>query len=336
LQRSSFVQSLCAAPENHPLLRVHTLDDPDAIRLWQRTLCDISRSRSNPHLAPRHQRDSRARLKTEEIYRATKISPVSGHRLQVVRGSADDFPRLRIRVRDEIVSFGAADELSVDRRGVVGGGVHLKPDDVTSWSSNEATTSSSLTRETPSKPQSAVSRTPSFQRARDARLRVGARQRTIRPSQAQSRRHVLYGGVRCEVLSALMIKRGFEEVYQLDEASCATAKPSATTASGRARCTSSTHDASRVQRAHEDNRHVRTMRGSHESVPQLREPGCRKLILLCGDCELDKSVRTARRSTLRTRGRQCERARRRTKRLKGKSSRAKLAGGFLTITGTGK
>jgi UPF0176 protein len=34
---------------------------------------------------------------------------------------------MSVKIKDEIVAFGAADELRVDASGVVGGGVHLKP-----------------------------------------------------------------------------------------------------------------------------------------------------------------------------------------------------------------
>ena len=43
-------------------------------------------------------------------------------------GGKDDFPDLQIKVRDEIVTFGVPDEIVVDENGVVGGGVHLKPE----------------------------------------------------------------------------------------------------------------------------------------------------------------------------------------------------------------
>ena len=36
-------------------------------------------------------------------------------------GGAEDFPRLSVKARDEIVAFGAPDELQVDENGVVGG-----------------------------------------------------------------------------------------------------------------------------------------------------------------------------------------------------------------------
>ena len=45
-------------------------------------------------------------------------------------GGEDDFPDLQIKVRDEIVTFGVPDEIIVDENGVVGGGVHLKPEEV--------------------------------------------------------------------------------------------------------------------------------------------------------------------------------------------------------------
>src|SRR5690606_31856960 len=43
-------------------------------------------------------------------------------------GFSVDFPRLSVKVRDEIVSFGASGELCVDERGVVGGGERLDPE----------------------------------------------------------------------------------------------------------------------------------------------------------------------------------------------------------------
>jgi UPF0176 protein len=45
-------------------------------------------------------------------------------------GDIEDFPRLVIRVRDEIVTFGVADEIQVDGNGIVGGGKHLSPTQV--------------------------------------------------------------------------------------------------------------------------------------------------------------------------------------------------------------
>ena len=45
-------------------------------------------------------------------------------------GSKDDFPRMSVKVRPEIVAFGAPDELQVDDSGVKGGGQHIKPNEL--------------------------------------------------------------------------------------------------------------------------------------------------------------------------------------------------------------
>ena len=48
------------------------------------------------------------------------------------------------------------------------------------------------------------------------------------------------GGIRCEILSALMKNRGFKEIYQIDGGTCATARSTAIRNCGKARSTSST------------------------------------------------------------------------------------------------
>ena len=48
----------------------------------------------------------------------------------MVRGTGNDFPRLKIRVRDELVAFGSPEDLTVDENGVVGAGKHLNPYEV--------------------------------------------------------------------------------------------------------------------------------------------------------------------------------------------------------------
>ena len=45
-------------------------------------------------------------------------------------GRGDEFPRLQVRVRDEIVTFGVPEEIVVDETGIVGGGIHLSPAEV--------------------------------------------------------------------------------------------------------------------------------------------------------------------------------------------------------------
>lgn len=43
-------------------------------------------------------------------------------------GTGKEFPKLSVKVRPELVAFGAPDEVKVDDKGVVGGGKHLKPE----------------------------------------------------------------------------------------------------------------------------------------------------------------------------------------------------------------
>jgi len=44
-------------------------------------------------------------------------------------GTGNDFPRLQVRIRDELVAFGDPDIIEDDENGVVGGGVHLRPEE---------------------------------------------------------------------------------------------------------------------------------------------------------------------------------------------------------------
>lgn len=131
-------------------------------------------------------------------------------------GGSRDFPRLSVRVRDEIVSFGAPDELRVDASGVIGGGARLDPealhallderDDVVFFDGRnrfEAEIGRFRDAVVPD-----VATTREFV----AELESG------RYDHLKDKPVVTYctGGIRCEVLSGLMRSRGFEEVYQLD------------------------------------------------------------------------------------------------------------------------
>ena len=126
-------------------------------------------------------------------------------------------PRLSVKARDEIVAFGAPDELKVDENGVVGGGVHLKPEEV-----------NKLVEE---RGDEVV-----FFDGRNAfEAKIGKFKNAVVPDvrtthdfirEIESGKYddlkdkpvVTYctGGIRCEILSALMKNRGFKEIYQID------------------------------------------------------------------------------------------------------------------------
>lgn len=132
-------------------------------------------------------------------------------------GRRDDFPRLSIKVRDEIVAFGAGEELQVDAKGVVGGGKHLKPaqlhalveqkgDEVVFFDGRD-THEAMIGRF-----KNAV--VPNVRTSKDfiQELESG------KYDAIKDKPVVTYctGGIRCEVLSSLMRNRGFTEVYQMD------------------------------------------------------------------------------------------------------------------------
>ena len=133
------------------------------------------------------------------------------------QGTGTDFPRLSVKVRPELVSFGSPDELTVDEDGVVGGGVHLSPqevDDLVAARGDEVVffDGRNAFEAEIGKFKGAV--VPDVRTTHDfvAELDSG------KYDDLKGRPVVTYctGGVRCEVLSALMTSRGFGEVYQID------------------------------------------------------------------------------------------------------------------------
>ena len=268
------------------------LDDPDAIRLWQRTLCE-KLSLTGRILISHHGINGTLGGDLDDLRRyvaATKEFPgFRGIDFKWSEGSAGDFPRLRVRVRDEIVSFGAAEELMVDERGVVGGGVHLKPheihelvdqrgDDVVFFDARNAFEAAIGRFKNAVVPD--VRATRDFASVLESGLFDHLKHKAV----------VTYctGGVRCEVLSALMKGCGFEEVYQLDggivrygEAFGDDGLWEGSLYLFDARMHHEFSDHSTVLGACE---RCGTPTSQYHNCANL---ACRKLILLCGECELD-------------------------------------------------
>lgn len=132
-------------------------------------------------------------------------------------GGRDNFPRMSVKVKKELVAFDAADETEVDDKGVVGGGPHLKPEQV-----NEMV-------------EKYGDDVVFFDGRNQYEAKVGRFKNAVVPDTRTSRdfirelesgkyedlkekKVVTYctGGVRCELLSAMMKKRGFKDVYQID------------------------------------------------------------------------------------------------------------------------
>ncbi|MHB1251438.1 MAG: oxygen-dependent tRNA uridine(34) hydroxylase TrhO [Acidimicrobiales bacterium] len=196
------------------------LSDPEAVMLWQRTLCESLNVKGRILLSTHGINGTLGGdMSTLKRYiRHTKLYPgFKGIDFKWSDGTGHDFPRLRVRVRDEIVSFGAPGELIVDDSGVVGGGVHLKPeevhqlvdergDDVVFFDGRNAFEAKIGRFKNAVVPD--VSTTRDFVSELESGKYDHLKHRPI----------VTYctGGIRCEVLSSVMKRRGFQEVYQME------------------------------------------------------------------------------------------------------------------------
>ncbi len=196
------------------------LADPEAIRLWQHTLA-ASNNLGGRIIISEHGINATVGGDLADVkryVRGTRSYPAfKDADIKWSEGLGEDFPRLSVKVRSEIVTFGAAEELKVDDDGVVGGGVHLSPaqvnelvdrrgDDVVFFDGRNAFEAQI------GKFKNAV--VPEVDTTRDFVAQLDSGQFDhLKKSPV-----VTYctGGVRCEVLSSLMRSRGFEEVYQLD------------------------------------------------------------------------------------------------------------------------
>lgn len=196
------------------------ISDPVAMKLWQKTLTDSLNLRGRI-LISGHGLNGTVGGDMEDLkkyIKATKEFPgFKGTTFKWSDGGREDFPRMSVKVRDEIVAFDAADELKVDENGVVGGGKHLRPkevnklveergDDVVFFDGRNAHEAAI------GKFKNAV--VPDTRTSRDfiKELESG------KYDDLKDKPIVTYctGGIRCEILSSLMKNRGFEEVYQID------------------------------------------------------------------------------------------------------------------------
>lgn len=194
--------------------------DPEMTRLWQRELCEryelkgriiISKHGINGTLGGPVE-GLKAYVKAMNLTRSFK-----GITYKWSDGGAENFPRLSIKVRPELVAFGAPDEIQVDEHGVVGGGTHLKPrelhklveergDDVVFFDGRNAYEAQI------GKFKNSV--VPAVRTSHDFVKEI----EDPKYDDIKDKPVVTYctGGIRCEALSALMKNRGFKEVYQID------------------------------------------------------------------------------------------------------------------------
>lgn len=217
--------------------------DPQAVMLWQRELCERLGLRGRIIISPhgingtvggeidackqylkrtREYEPFRSLSSTVKWSDGTGFEPDApewnrGRDRRAPWKRIADFPRLSVKVRDELVAFGTPEEVKVGPEGVIGGGVHLSPADVHDLVSDRG--------------EEVV-----FFDGRNAwEAEIGRFANAVVPDVAtthgfisqiesgafddlKNRPVVTYctGGIRCEILSALMKNRGFSEVYQID------------------------------------------------------------------------------------------------------------------------
>lgn len=214
--------SILNAIENKILLyyKFTPIADPEALRLWQRTLCEQLDLKGRI-LISRHGINGTVGGSLASIKRYLRVTREYANFKDIdfkwSEGTGDDFPRLSVKVRPEIVTFGVPDEVVVNENGIVGGGTHLSPEQVNqlvaqrgdevvffdgrnSYEANIGKFKDAVVPDTVT--------TPDFIRELDSGKYDHLKNRPV----------ITYctGGVRCEILSALMKNRGFNEVYQID------------------------------------------------------------------------------------------------------------------------
>lgn len=197
------------------------LADPEVVKLWQKTLCDSLNLRGRI-LVSRHGLNGTVGGEIEDLKKYIKeTKQLEGFKDIVFKwsdGAREDFPRMSVKHRRELVGFkNSDDEFDVDANGVIGGGQHLKPkqvhelvekygDDVVFFdgrNEHEAKIG---------KFKNAV--VPNTNTSRD----FIAELESNKYDDIKNKKVVTYctGGIRCEVISAMMKKRGFTDVYQID------------------------------------------------------------------------------------------------------------------------
>lgn len=196
------------------------VSDPDMTMRWQRELCTRLGLKGRILISP-HGINGTLGGEIEALRAYKRAMNESGVFRDITykwsEGGASHFPKLKVKVKPEIVAFDAADEIVVSERGIENGGKHLKP--------------AALHKLMEEKGDDVI-----FYDGRNMyEAQIGRFKNTVIPKTVTSRdfkkdieegeisKHkdkpiVTYctGGIRCEILSAMMKNRGYDEVYQMD------------------------------------------------------------------------------------------------------------------------
>jgi UPF0176 protein len=195
--------------------------DPQSVMLWQKTLTDSLNLRGRILVSMQGLNGTVGGEMDDlkkYIKETKKLAGFSDIIFKWSDGSREDFPRMSVKVRRELVGFqNSENEIEVDENGVVGGGKHIKPkqvhemiekygDDVVFFDGRNAHEAKI------GKFKNAV--VPNTNTSRD----FIAELESDKYDDIKDKKVITYctGGIRCEAISAMMKKRGFNDVYQID------------------------------------------------------------------------------------------------------------------------
>lgn len=194
--------------------------DPAAVKLWQKNLCEMLNLKGRI-LISKHGINGTVGGDIDDLRKYVKnTKQYPGFKKITFKwsiGTGNEFPRLYVAVKKELVAFDNPDELKVNADGVIGGGIHLRPEQV-----------HELIKE---RGDDVVF----FDGRNQYEAKIGKFKNAVVPDVNTSRDFVreiesgkydhlkdkpvvtyCTGGIRCEVLSVVMKNRGFNEVYQID------------------------------------------------------------------------------------------------------------------------
>ena len=196
--------------------------DPETVTFWQRELC-AKLNLTGRILVSKHGINGTLGGNIDDLktYKKTMNShpKFKGIVYKWSKGGRSEFPKLKVKVKPELVAFEASDEVELNENGgVKNGGEHLRPEQV---------------HDLVEKYGDDVI----FYDGRNAyEARIGRFKNTVIPNVETSRdflkdiesgeisklkdKHIITyctGGIRCEILSVLMKNRGYKHIYQIKD-----------------------------------------------------------------------------------------------------------------------
>ena len=196
------------------------VSDATTTMLWQRELCTRLNLKGRVLISPHGINGTLGGdIKDLKAYKRamSETEVFKGITYKWSDGNAGHFPKLKVKVKSEIVAFDAADEIVVSEKGIENGGRHIKPaalhklveekgDDVIFYDGRN------MYEAQIGKFKNTI--VPKASTSRDFKEDI----ETGEISKHKERPIVTYctGGIRCEILSAMMLNRGYKEVYQMD------------------------------------------------------------------------------------------------------------------------